>query len=263
MVKTKVGIHGACGRMGQRIAQLVHDDAELQVAAALEASSHPKQGADIGEVSGMGRIGIPVTAQLGPHVDVIIDFSTPEATMPLVPVCTTRQIALVVATTGFAPAQRDELLAAAHFIPMLMAPNMSLAVNLLMKLVGQAAAALRDADPDIEIIERHHRFKKDAPSGTALEFGRIITQAAGPRRFVHGREGLVGERPRDEIGFHAVRVSDNVGEHTIIMSLMGETIELTHRAHSRECYARGAVRAAKYLATRKAGLYTMADVLSL
>lgn len=262
-MKTRIGVHGACGRMGQRIVSLVHEDADLQVAAAIEIAKHPRIGSDIGELCGLGSLGVPVTAELGPAVDALIDFSVPEASLEVAKVCVTRQIPLVVATTGFSSVQRQELLAAAHFIPLLLAPNMSLAVNLLMKLVGEAASALRNADADVEIIERHHRFKKDAPSGTALEFGRIIAQAAPPKQFVHGREGLVGERPRDEIGFHAVRVSDNVGEHQIVFSLMGETIEFVHRAHSRDCYARGAVKAAKYLATRKPGHYTMMDVLGL
>jgi 4-hydroxy-tetrahydrodipicolinate reductase len=249
--------------MGTRIVQLVHEDAELAVAAAVEYANHPKLGADIGELCGLGKLGVPLAAELTAPVDVVIDFSTPEGALAIAPRCVGRQIPLVVATTGLSKAQRAEIEETGQEIPLLVAPNMSLIINLLMKLVGEAAAVLKDADPDIEILERHHRFKKDAPSGTALEFVRIITRAVGEKRLVHGRQGLVGERPRDEIGIHAVRVSDNAGEHTIIFSLMGETLEFTHRAHSRDCYARGAVRAAKFLVTKKAGLYTMADVLGL
>src|SRR5258708_39060267 len=142
-----------------------------------------------------------------------------------------------------------------------MAPNMSLAVNVLMKLASQAAQALRDKGFDVEILERHHRFKKDSPSGTALHFARIIQEAMGQTQLRHGREGLVGERTTDEIGIHAVRVGDNVGEHTIIFSTLGETLELTHRAHTRDCYARGALQAAKFLAGKPAGRYSMDDVL--
>jgi len=144
-----------------------------------------------------------------------------------------------------------------------MAPNMSLAVNVLMKLVRQAADVLRDKGFDVEILERHHRFKKDSPSGTALQFAKIIQEGMGQTSLRHGREGLVGERPPHEIGVHAIRVGDNVGEHTIIFSTLGETMELTHRAHARDCYVRGALQAAKFLANRPAGRYTMNDVLGL
>jgi 4-hydroxy-tetrahydrodipicolinate reductase len=140
---------------------------------------------------------------------------------------------------------------------------MSLAVNVLMKLVRQAGEVLRDKGFDVEITERHHRFKKDSPSGTALHFARILQEAMGQTQLRHGREGLVGERPPHEIGIHAIRVGDNVGEHTIIFSTLGETLELTHRAHARDCYARGALQAAKFLAGRPPGRYTMNDVLGL
>src|SRR5262249_42149802 len=156
-----------------------------------------------------------------------------------------RRIPLVVATTGHTPAQKKEIEAAAHETAILMAPNMSLAVNVLMKLVRQAAEGLRDKDFDVEVLERHHRYKKDSPSGTALHVARIVQEAMGQPELRHGREGLVGERPHGEIGLHAVRVGDNVGEHTILFSTLGETLELTHRAHTRDCYARGALQAAK------------------
>lgn len=260
-MKTKIGVNGACGRMGARIVQLVHEDTELAVAAAFEYAKHPKLGADIGEAIGLGTIGVPLISEMRQSVEVMIDFSTPDGALAITKQCLAFQTPLVVATTGLSKAERGEIEEAGQDIPVLIGANMSVAVNLLMKLVGEAAAALKDSDADIEILERHHRFKKDAPSGTALEFARAITRHAGEKRLVHGREGLVGERPRDEIGLHAIRVSDNVGEHTIVFSLMGETIEFTHRAHSRDCYARGAVRAAKFLATKKAGVYSMADVL--
>jgi 4-hydroxy-tetrahydrodipicolinate reductase len=259
----RVGVNGACGRMGARIVQIAHDDPEVQVAAALEWHGHPKLGQDVGEAVGIGKIGTPITAGLRPPLDAVIDFSTPDGVAAIVTACVEHRIPLVVATTGLTAEQRASVESAAAWIPVLVAPNMSLAVNLLFKLVGAAAAALRDADADIEILERHHRFKKDAPSGTALEFARVISRAAGERRLVHGREGITGERRRDEIGVHAIRVSDNVGEHTIVFSLMGETIEFTHRGHSRDCYARGAIRAAKHVARRPPGLYGMFDVLGL
>ncbi|HJT76318.1 MAG TPA: 4-hydroxy-tetrahydrodipicolinate reductase [Gemmataceae bacterium] len=263
-MKTTIGINGACGRMGQRLVALAHEDEGLAVGAALEAGGHPQLGRDAGEVAGIGPIGVPVRADLPGHrLDAVIDFSMPEGTMTVLRQCLERRVPLVVATTGHTPEQRREIEAAAHEIALLMAPNMSLAVNLLMKLVRQAAEALRGKGFDVEILERHHRFKKDSPSGTALHFAHIVQEAMGQTQLRHGREGLVGERPAGEIGVHAIRVGDNVGEHTILFSTLGETLELTHRAHARDCYARGALQAAKFLAGKPAGRYTMNDVLGL
>jgi 4-hydroxy-tetrahydrodipicolinate reductase len=264
-MKLIIGINGACGRMGQRLVQLAHEDRDLTLGAALDAPGHPQLGRDAGEVAGIGHIGVPIRADLpvGERLNVLIDFSLPEGTMAVLPVCVERRIPLVVATTGHTAAQRQEIEAAAHQTAVLMAPNMSLAVNVLMKLVRQAAEALRGQGFDVEITERHHRFKKDSPSGTALHFARLIQEAMGQTELRHGRQGLVGERPLHEIGIHAIRVGDNVGEHTIIFSTLGETLELTHRAHTRDCYARGALQAAKFLADRPAGRYTMNDVLGL
>src|SRR5262249_36189211 len=264
-MKSIIGINGAAGRMGQRIVQLAHEDKELTIAAALEASSHPKIGQDIGELAGIGKIGVPVRSDLPaePHLHVMIDFSQPEGTMTVLPICTGRKIPLVVATTGHTPAQRKEIEAAAYQTALLMAPNMSLAVNVLMKLVRQASEVLRDKGFDVEILERHHRFKKDSPSSTALQFAKVMEDETGQTTLRHGREGVVGERPPSEIGVHAIRVGDNVGEHTIIFSTLGETMELTHRAHARDCYARGSLQAAKFLANRPAGRYSMSDVLGL
>jgi len=260
-----IGINGICGRMGLRIFQLAREDNELVVGAAIDAANHPYQGRDVGEVSGGGRVGVLVGGELPleVHVDAMFDFSTPLGTMAILPLCVAGGIPLVVATTGHSPAQRQEIEAAAHETALLMAPNMSLAVNVLMKLVAEAARVLRDKSFDAEILERHHRFKKDCPSGTALHFARIIQEAMGQTQLRHGREGLIGERPAHEIGIHAVRVGDNVGEHTILFSTLGETLELTHRAHTRDCYARGALQAAKFVANRPPGRYTMNDVLGL
>ncbi len=262
---TILGINGVCGRMGQRLSQLAHEDKELTVGAALEAPNHPHQGCDVGDLAGLGKSGLTVRAELQPQtrLDVLIDFSTPEGTMAILPLCAERRIPLIVATTGHTAPQRQQIEEAAHQTALLMAPNMSLAVNVLMKLVRQAAEALRDKGFDVEIVERHHRFKKDSPSGTALHFVRIVQEAMGQTQVRHGREGLVGERPAQEIGVHAIRVGDNVGEHTIIFSTLGETLELTHRAHTRDCYVRGALQAAKFLAGRPPGRYTMSDVLGL
>jgi 4-hydroxy-tetrahydrodipicolinate reductase len=264
-MKTIIGVNGACGRMGQRIVQLAHEDTELTIGGAFEVPGHPQLGQDIGEVAGVGKVGVAVRSELPVHqlINVVIDFSMPEGTMTVLPWCVARRIPVVVATTGHTKAQKEEIEAAAQHTAVLMAPNMSLAVNVLMKLVRQAAEVLKDKGFDVEILERHHRFKKDSPSGTALQFARIVQESMGQTQIRHGREGLVGERPAHEIGIHAIRVGDNVGEHTIIFSTLGETLELTHRAHARDCYVRGALQAAKFLADRPAGRYSMADVLGL
>ena len=264
-MKTKIGVNGACGRMGKRIVQLAHEDPSLQIVAAVDSANHPEYGHDIGEAAGVGKRGVPVTATipLDAHVEAMIDFSMPEGTMNVLQTCIARKIPLVVATTGFSEAQKREIEGAAHHTAILFAPNMSLVVNVLFKLVREAALALKDKGFDIEIIERHHRFKKDSPSGTALHFAKIIQDAIGEMHIVHGREGLVGERPAKEIGMHAIRSGDNVGEHTILFSTLGETMELVHKGHTRDAYVRGALQAAKFLATKQAGRYTMDDVLGL
>ena len=264
-MKTVVGIHGAAGRMGQRLVHLAREDAELEVGAALEAPGSPHLGRDAGEVCGLGPIGVSVREHLplGQRLDVLVDFSTPEGTLAVLPVCVERRLPVVVATTGFSPSQRAEVEAAAHQTALLFAPNMSLSVNVLFALVRQAATLLAGRGFDVEILERHHRFKKDAPSGTALHFARIVQEAMGQTELRHGREGLVGERPPTEIGVHALRVGDNVGEHTIVFSTLGETLELTHKGHTRDSYARGALLGAKFLAGKPPGRYTMNDVLGI
>jgi len=263
--KIKLGVNGAAGRMGQRIVALAHADPELAVAAALESASSPRQARDAGEIAGVGTIGIRIGAELIAPVDVIIDFSTPEGLVAIAAICAQRHIPLVGATTGLTESQRESVMAASHVIPLILAPNMSLAVNLTMKLVREAAKALRSYPPgvDVEILERHHRFKEDAPSGTALAFGKIVADEMGQTANVHGRQGHPGKRPRNEIGYHAIRVGDNVGEHTIVFGLIGETIDLHVRGQSRDSYAYGALAAAKFLVAKGPGFYTMADVLGL
>jgi 4-hydroxy-tetrahydrodipicolinate reductase len=262
---TVIAINGAAGRMGQRLICLAREDAELRLGAALEFPGHPRLGQDAGEVAGIGKLGVPLQAglHLNQRVSVMIDFSTPEGTDQVLKTCVERRIPLVVATTGHTPQQREQIEAAAHETAVLMAPNMSLSVSVLLALLRQAGRLLKGKDFDVEIIERHHRFKKDAPSGTALQMARVVQEEMGQADLRHGREGLVGERPRGEIGLHAVRVGDNVGEHTVIFSTLGETMELVHRAHSRDSYARGALAAAKFLADKPPGRYGMNDVLGL
>jgi 4-hydroxy-tetrahydrodipicolinate reductase len=264
-MKTIVGINGAAGRMGQRLVHLTAEDQELTLGLAVDAANHPRVGQDSGEIAGLGKLGVPLRADLPnePRLDVVIDFSMPEGTMKVLPWCVAHRIPLVVATTGHTPEQRNEIEAAAHHTALLMAPNMSLSVNVLFQLLRQAAQLLVGKGFDVEIVERHHRFKKDAPSGTALHFARIVQEVMGQTQLRHGREGLVGERPPTEIGMHALRTGDNVGEHTIIFSTLGESLELVHRGHTRDSYARGALLAAKFLAGKPAGRYTMNDVLGL
>jgi len=264
-MKTQIAIHGACGRMGQRLVALAQEDSDLNVVAAMDYVKHPNQGKDAGELAGVGTIGVAVGVEipLSVHPDVVIDFSIPEATMGIVKVCEARKIPLVVATTGHTDAQRQEIEAAAHATAILFSPSMSLVVNLLFKLVNDTALALKGKGFDVEIVERHHRFKKDSPSGTAMHFARVLQKAMEIPNLVHGREGIIGERPANEIGVHAIRAGDNVGEHTIIFSTLGETLELVHKGYSRDSYARGALEAAKFLANKPAGRYSMNDVLGL
>jgi 4-hydroxy-tetrahydrodipicolinate reductase len=264
-MKTHIAINGACGRMGQRLVALSREDPEFELVAAIDWAGHPAQGRDAGELAGVGPLGVQVTPTLplDARPDVLIDFSVPEGSMAAVKTCEQRKIPIVVATTGHSDAQRKEIEAAAHATAVLFSPSMSLVVNLLFKLVKDTAGALKGKGFDVEIVERHHRFKKDSPSGTAMHFARVVQQAMDIPKLVHGREGMVGERPQAEIGVHAIRAGDNVGEHTIIFSALGETLELVHKGYSRDSYARGALLAAKFLANKPAGRYTMADVLGL
>lgn len=261
----KIAVHGAAGRMGQRVTALTLADPELELAAALEYVGSPSVGKDAGELCGAGKCGVEITSELGDRVDVVIDFSLPEALNGVLKVCESRKIPLVIATTGLTDEQRVLVAEAAQSTPIVMAPSMSMAVNLVMKLVRDAARVLKDnADGvDVEVIERHHRFKEDAPSGTALHFGRIVSEEMGQTDHTHGRSGRPGQRPHNEIGYHALRTGDNVGEHTIVFGMMGETIDLTVRGHTRDSYAYGALAAAKFIVAEGAGLYGMKDVLGL
>ncbi len=280
MSKTiKLAVHGAAGRMGQRVVALAADagdgdDADFIVAAAIDHASHPRIGQDAGTVAGISAIGVLVSADWPSEADVVIDFSLPEALDACVDHCVASACPLVVATPGLSELQKDSLAEAARSIPVVWAPSMSLAVNLSMRVAQQITTALRDVagGVDIEILERHHRFKADAPSGTALKFGELIGEAMAeeqPVMHVHGREGHTGQRTQNEIGYHAIRVGDNPGEHTIVFGMLGERIELNVAASNRDCYAAGALAAAKWLvcgrggAPMLAGLYNMFDVLGM
>jgi 4-hydroxy-tetrahydrodipicolinate reductase len=259
-------INGVCGRMGTRMVHLAHEDARFTVAAGLEYAEHPKKGLDLGKVMGLPDLEghtIHTKWPANTHVDVAIDVSSPEGTAALLAKCQADHIPLVVATTGHSVDQMKVLKAASHEMALLVTANLSLGMNLLMKLVGQAAAALKTQDFDIEIIEKHHRFKKDSPSGTALRLAQIIKESVGDYPMKHGREGLVGERSSKEIGMHAVRAGDHVGDHVVLFSTLGETLSLQHTASNRDCFVRGGLEAAAFLASKQPGWYTMADVLGM
>ena len=261
----RVAINGAAGRMGRRLVDLAAGEADMQVVAALEQAGQAALGRDAGELAGRGSVGVPVSSEWTGAADVLIDFTTPAGTMRRLPDAVEKGTALVIGTTGLDEAQKRKIEEAARKAPVLLAPNMSVGVNLLFRIAGEVAAALGDAY-DIEIVEAHHRFKKDAPSGTALKLAEEIAKATGrdiTKDAVYGRQGNVGERTKKEIGIHAVRAGDIVGDHTIVFSTLGERIELTHRAHTRDTFARGALRAARFLVGKKAGMYAMRDVIGM
>ncbi|MEL7499434.1 MAG: 4-hydroxy-tetrahydrodipicolinate reductase [Planctomycetota bacterium] len=259
----KLAINGAAGRMGARLIDLASSNDQFEIVAAVEPQSHPKSGSDAGQLAGIGDLGIQIGPAFSDETQVVIDFSTPEGADRAIDYCDQKGIGLVMATTGLKPETTAAIESAAANIPIVFAPSMSLAVNLSMKLVEMAGTALKDhsSGVDVEIIERHHRFKVDSPSGTALRFGQIVAEAMGQTNHQHGREGLIGQRPANEIGYHAVRAGDNPGEHTILFGMLGETIELKVAASNRDCYAAGALAAAAFVANTKPGLYSMYDVL--
>ena len=261
----KIAIHGAAGRMGQRVTALADADANFKVVAALESATHPELGRDAGMLAGIGEIGVPLSVVGESDADVVIDFSVPDAAVAAVAHCLDSKKPIVIATTGFDAKQEDYLRKSSQQIPIVWAPSMSTAVNLVMKLTQIAGESLRQipSGVDVEIIERHHRFKEDAPSGTALRFGEIVASAMGQKEHTHGRAGRPGPRSRDEIGYHAVRTGDNPGEHTIVFGMLGETIELRVAASNRDCYAQGALLASSWLHGKQPGLYGMNDVLGL
>ena len=266
-----VVILGAGGRMGRAIARgLMKRSVEgLRLFAAVERSDHPKQGQDIGILSGTGLAEISLTSDLDEYVsdiDVAIDFSYHEATAVHAQKLAKRGRPLVIGTTGLTMEETAQVEDAASQIAIVLAPNMSLGINLLLGLVKQAAISLKESGYDVEIIERHHRHKKDAPSGTALGLGEAVAQGLGvrlPDVARYGRHEMTGERTATEIGFHAIRGGDFVGDHTVLFATSGESIELSHRATSRDTFAMGALTAAAWICERPPGLYTMQDVLGL
>lgn len=261
----KAVVNGAGGRMGTILVRLIHEADELELTGAVEHQGHPKLGRDVGELAGVGKIGINLEARFPEGADVVLDFSQPQGTIRALQWCVANRVALLAGTTGLNREQQARLDEASATIPLLQAPNMSLGINLLLQIIPAVARALGD-DFDVEIVEAHHRFKKDAPSGTALKLAEAIARAKGKKLSelgIYGREGAVGARPQSEIGIHALRGGDIVGDHTIVFAGTGERVELTHRAHTRETFGRGALRAALFLAGKPPGRYGMVDVLGL
>ncbi len=267
----RIAVHGAAGRMGRRVVALATEDPAVRLLAAVERDGHPALGQDAGVLAGVGDLGVCLADTWPSEIDAVIDFSLPDAVDLVVGKAVQTKTALVMATTGLTAAHHAALRAASEKIAIVWAPSMSLAVNLSMRLAQQAAKSLRDVHGgvDIEVIERHHRFKEDAPSGTALRFGELLaetireTTGTTTVQHVHGRQGNTGARQSHQIGYHAIRSGDNPGEHTIVFGMLGETIELKVAASNRDCYASGAVTAAKWLAGKSHGLYSMFDVLGL
>ena len=268
----KILLMGAAGRMGQAITRLLVGGAlpGFELGAAIDRADSPLAGQDMGAAAGGRPLGVPVSADLAAALaarpDVAIDFSFHAASAAAAPALAAAAVPWVVGTTGLDDAEKAAITRAAEKIPVVLASNMSLGVNLLFALVEQAARALRDRGYDCEIVERHHRRKKDAPSGTALFLGEAAARGFGWNLkdvAVDGRSGLPGERPEKEIGFHAVRGGDIVGDHTVLFAADGECLELAHRATSRDTLARGALRAAAWLPGRAPALYGMGDVLGL
>jgi 4-hydroxy-tetrahydrodipicolinate reductase len=261
-------VGGAAGRMGMRIVALLGEAPALRLIGALEAPGQRRLGHDAGEVAGVGRVGVPISADAKAALTrdrMLVEFSVPEASLEHLRLVADAGGRAVIGTTGFSPAQREEIATLARRAAVLVAPNMSVAVTLAFKVLALMAKALGD-DYDVEITEIHHRFKKDAPSGTAVHMAEVIAQALGRDLAtvgVYGRQGLPGERTGKEIGVMSLRSGDVVGEHTVSFGTLGERLELTHRAHSRDTFARGALRAARWMIGRPPGLYSMHDVLGI
>jgi 4-hydroxy-tetrahydrodipicolinate reductase len=261
---TTLAITGAAGRMGMRLIALAQQSGDFKILGAIERPDHDAQAKDAGEVAGAGAIALPITFDLRPTPQVLIDFTSPASMRHWLKTCRDRKIAMVIGTTGLQPSDHAIIDQAAADIPILQAPNMSLGVNLLFRIAGEVAKVLGD-DYDIEIVEGHHRFKKDAPSGTAMGLADAILKATGKTRdaLSFDRHGDDVVRKRGEIGVHALRIGDEVGRHTAYFAALGERLELTHVATNRDTFAHGALKAARWLAGQKAGRYNIASMLGL
>ncbi|HOX40005.1 MAG TPA: 4-hydroxy-tetrahydrodipicolinate reductase [Candidatus Brocadiia bacterium] len=263
----RIGINGACGRMGRRIATLAAEAGDIEIAPALETAGHSDIGKDFGQLIGTAARGVQVSSEwpAGVIPDVLIDFSSPEATVKRAAEAAEKGVALVIGTTGLTCEHAAQVREASKKVPCILAANMSVGVNVLLWMVSELTKTLGEAY-DVEIIEIHHNQKKDAPSGTAKALADSVCKARNwtiEENAIYGRQGIIGPRPRDEMAIHAVRAGDVVGDHTVFFSTGGERIEVTHRAHNRDTFASGALRAARYLTGKPAGMYSMADVLGI
>jgi len=264
----KVIVCGGCGKMGSKVAQLIYQNKDMRLIGIIESPSHPDIGKDWGIAVGLGESGIIVKDNLEEIIqnsDQIVEFTNPQVSLKHLEIVSKHKKAMIMGTTGFSSEEIKEINKLAQDTPFLLSPNMSLGVNLLFKLAAETAAALGD-DYDIEIVEAHHRFKKDAPSGTAKKLAQEIAKAKGvslDKVAIYGREGITGERKRGEIGIHSIRSGDIAGEHTVMFTALGERLELTHKAHSRDTFAYGTIQAIKFMEGKSAGFYEMKDVLKI
>lgn len=264
----KAIVAGAAGRMGQRIIHMIHQNGEIALGGAFERPDHPSVNEDAGIVAGVGELGVKIAGSLGDVMDqgeVLIDFTAPEATLENIRVASPKGRAMVIGTTGITGDMLKEIETLAGAIRCVLAANMSVGVNVMFRIAGEMAQVLGE-DYDIEILESHHRMKKDAPSGTAMRLGQILAGAVGrdmEKVGVYERKGIIGERTDQEIGVQSLRAGDITGEHTVMFGGIGERIELIHRAHNRDNFARGAIRAALWVVKQPKGLYDMQDVLGL
>ncbi len=266
MKEVKAIVIGAAGKMGGRIIHIVKETPSMRLHQAVERPDHPLIGKDIGEVIGLGTMGVSLEGGLkGKGGDVIINFTSPQASLESLEFAKEAGLAVVIGTTGLNPQQIERVKDLSKSVRCVFSPNMSVGMNVMFRIVQEIAQVL-GPDYDIEIVEAHHRLKKDSPSGTAVKLGELIANAIG-RDFdkvgVYGRKGMVGERTREEIGMQVIRAGDIVGDHTVLFGGVGERLEVIHRAHSRDNFARGAVRAALWIVDQPNGLYDMQDVLGL
>jgi 4-hydroxy-tetrahydrodipicolinate reductase len=264
-MKPRLTVVGAAGRMGRRVVALAVGSKQFDVVGAVDADSHPDMGRDAGLLAGVGALDVDLAASWPEASDVVIDFSLPEGADNTLHYCTEKGIALVMGTTGLSQAQQRTIQGAAKEIPVIYGTNMSVGMNVLFSVVGKVAAMLGEGY-DIEIVEQHHRFKKDAPSGSALTLAENVCESTGrdfPACLTHGRHGKDALREKGTIGMHAVRAGDITGVHSVIYGTQGETITLHHTAHSRDTFVQGALRAAAWLVGRAPGMYSMPDVLGI
>ena len=259
---------GGCGKMGSKVARLVYQNENMKLVGIIESPSHPNKGKDWGTVVGLGKTDIIIKDNLEEIIqstDQVVEFTNPKVSLQHLEIVSKYKKAMIMGTTGFSSEEIEKIKNLARDIPFLLSPNMSLGVNLLFKLAAEVATVLGD-DYDIEIMEAHHRFKKDAPSGTAKKLAQEIAKAKGinlDEVVIYGREGMIGERKRGEIGIHSIRSGDITGEHTVMFTALGERLELTHKAHSRDTFAYGTIQAIKFMEGKPAGFYEMKNVLKI